>query len=237
MTNFFTTIFYQPILNIVIYIYNIIPGHEIGLVIIVLALLVKLATWPLNAKILSSQKSMNDLQPKLDELKKKFADDKEGLSKAMMELYKEEKVNPFSSCLPMIIQIPIFMAVYRVFRDELSGKAITLLYPFVSHPGAINAIAFGFLSFDKPNLYLAVITAVAQFFQAKLMPMKPPAVKGDGSKDESMAVMMNKQMLFLSPVLTFMFCSSVPSGLAFYWLLITLLSIVQQQMIFRKLNK
>ncbi|MEI6378027.1 MAG: YidC/Oxa1 family membrane protein insertase [Candidatus Falkowbacteria bacterium] len=237
MTNFFNIIFYQPILNIVIYIYNIIPGHEIGLVIIVLAVLVKLATWPLNAKILKSQKMMNDLQPKLEELKKKYVDDKEGLSKAMMELYKAEKVNPFASCLPMLIQLPIFMAVYRVFRDELSGKAITMLYPFVSHPGVINATAFGFLSFDKPNLYLAVITAVAQFFQAKLMPMKPPATQGEGSKDESMAVMMNKQMLFISPILTFMFCATVPSGLAFYWLLITVLSIVQQKMIFHSINK
>lgn len=237
MSNLFQTIFYQPILNFVVFIYNILPWQDIGLVIIVLLIVVRLILWPLNTKMLKSQKAMQALQPKLDELKKKHAGNKEALSREMMELYKSEKVNPFAGCLPLLVQLPIFFAIVRVFSDELSGKTLTLLYSFVHNPGVLNPIAFGFLNFAEKSPYLAVLAGLAQFVQAKLMPMAKPTVSVEGSKDESMAAMMNKQMLYLGPILTIVICWTVPSGLAFYWFLFSVVSIIQQWMIFRTSNK
>lgn len=234
MVNFFTTIFYQPILNLVVLIYNYIPGHDIGITIIVLTILIKLVLYPLSKKSIEGQKALQLLQPKLEEIKKQFADNKEGMSRAMMELYKKEKVNPLSSCLPLLIQLPFFWAIFKVFRDELSGKALVLVYPFISNPGTINAITFGGLDFSKPNIVLAVLAGISQFFQAKMMPMKPPAVKTEGSKDENMMAVMNKQMLYFMPALTIFICLTLPSGLAFYWFISTLLTIAQQWFIFRK---
>src|SRR3989338_4605010 len=100
----FHTVLYQPLYNLLIWLYNTLPGADMGFAIIALTILVKLIMWPLNQSSLVSQKALQDLQPKLEELKKQHKDDKEGLGKAMMELYKREKVNPLSSCLPLLIQ-------------------------------------------------------------------------------------------------------------------------------------
>ncbi len=230
----FTTIFYQPILNLVLVIYNYLPGHDIGWTIIILTVIIKLILYPLSKKSIESQKSLQNLQPKLEEIKARHKDDKEALSRAMMELYKTEKVNPLSSCLPLLIQLPFFWAIFRVFRDDLLGKALVLAYPFVHNPGTLNPIAFGFLDFSKPNIYLGILAGLAQFAQAKMMPVTPPKIKSEGSKDENMMAAMNKQMLYFMPALTIFICYSLPSGLAFYWFVSTLLTIAQQWWIFRQ---
>lgn len=236
MFTLFTTIFYQPILNLVLVIYNFLPGHDIGWTIIILTVVIKAILYPLSKKSIEGQKSLQNLQPKLEELKTRYKDDKEALSRAMMELYKQEKVNPLSSCLPLLIQLPFFWAIFRVFRDDLLGKALVLAYPFIHNPGILNPIAFGFLDFSKPNIYLGILAGLAQFAQAKMMPMAKPAVKTDGSKDENMMAAMNKQMLYLMPVLTVVICYKLPSGLAFYWFISTLLTIAQQWWIFKQHN-
>ena len=165
MSNFFYVVFYQPILNLLIFFYNIIPGHSIGLAIIIMTVLIKLFLWPLSKQSIKSQKSLQDLQPKVDELKKKYANNKEAMGKEMIELYKKEKVNPFSSCLPLLIQLPFFWAVFLVFRDGLSGKSLNLVYSFIDQPAAINSIFLGIIDLAKPNVILAVLAGLAQFCQ------------------------------------------------------------------------
>jgi len=234
MMNFFNTIFYEPILNLLVYIYNIVPGHDIGVTIVILTVIIKLILYPLSKKSIEGQKALQTLQPKLDEIKKQYTGNKEGMSRAMMDLYKKEKVNPLSSCLPLLIQLPFFWAIFRVFKDELQGKTLILIYPFIFNPGTINSLAFGFLDFSKPNIVLAVLAGVSQYFQAKMMPMRQPAVQTEGSKDENMMAIMNKQMLYFMPALTIFICLTLPSGLAFYWFISTILTIGQQWLIFRK---
>lgn len=238
MLHLFEVIFYQPILNLLVAIYNFLPGHDIGLVIIILTLIVRGILYPLSKKSIEAQKSLQNLQPKLEEIKRAHADNKEAASRAMMDLYKQEKVNPLSSCLPLLIQLPFFWAIFRVFRDELTGKALTLVYPFIMNPGAINPIAFGFLDFSKPNIVLAILAGASQFWQAKMMPMRQaPKNAGEGGRDENLMAAMNKQMLYIMPALTVFICFSLPSGLAFYWFIATLFTILQQWIIFRKLDK
>lgn len=234
MAHIFTSIFYQPILNLVVAIYNYLPGHDIGWTIIILTIIVKIVLYPLSKKSIEGQKALQTLQPKLDEIKKKYADNKEGMSRAMMELYKQEKVNPLSSCLPLLLQLPFFWAIFRVFRDELTGKALVLIYGFVHNPGIINPVAFNVIDFSKPNIVFAILAGVSQFFQAKMMPMRPPAIQSEGAKDENMMAIMNKQMLYFMPALTVFICLTLPSGLAFYWFISTLLTIAQQWFIFHQ---
>lgn len=236
MVNIFEIIFYQPILNLLIWLYNIVPGHDVGWAIIGLTVIVKLILYPLSQKSLHGQQALQNLQPKLDEIKKKYPDNKEEQSRAMMELYKQEGVNPLSSCLPLIIQLPFFWAIFRVFRNELAGKAVTLLYPFIHNPGTLNTLAFGLIDFSKPNAILAILAGVAQFLQAKMMPTKAPAAT-QGNQQENMMAAMNKQMLYFMPAITIFISWSLPSGLAFYWFISTILTIVQQWIMFRKLKK
>ena len=230
----FNTFIYQPIFNLLIWLYNILPGHDIGLAIIVMTILVRLAFFPLSRKSIESQKALQDLQPKIEELKAKYKDNKERLGQEMMKLYKENKINPASSCLPLLIQLPFLWAIYRVFAAGLSNGSLDLVYPFIHNPGTINTISFGFMDLAQKQWILAVLAAVAQFWQAKMLSTKKPPIKSEGSKDEAFASIMNKQMVYVLPLFTLWIGLKFPGGLTLYWFITTLLTALQQLLIFKK---
>ncbi len=238
--NFFFVFLFQPIFNLLIFLYNIIPGADVGFAIILLTILIKLALWPLMSSSLKSQKAMQELQPKLDELKKQYGDDKEGLSKAMMALYQNEKVNPLASCLPVLIQLPVLIALYRVLFHGFDAAALNQLYPFVYNPGHINTIFLGLVDLGKANIVLAVLAGVLQFFQARmLMQRQPPkqVATSGGAKDESMLASMNKSMMYMMPIMTVLIGIKLPGGLTLYWVTVTVFSIVQQWWVFKQKEK
>jgi len=236
MIEFFKVILYEPFLNLLVFFYNVIPGHDLGVSIVFLTLSIKLLLLPLSMKAVKGQKELKELQPKLDEIKKKYAKDKEKQTKATMNLYKENKVNPFSSCLPLLIQLPILIAVFQVFRTGLTDANLPV-YSFIHNPGALNTLGFGFLVLSAPNIFLAVITGVAQYIQASMLsgvsPLKSVAKK-EGAKDESMMTTMNKQMKFMMPVMTIIIGSTLPSGLMIYWLIGIVFTILEQKIIFKR---
>lgn len=233
----FQTFFYQPVLNLLVFLYDIVPGHDLGVAIILLTVIIKLILLPLSKQSIKSQKSLQDIQPKVDELKKKYGKNKEEMGKKMMELYKEHKVNPFSSCLPLIIQLPFLIAVFKVFREGFNNGALDLVYPFISRPESINSLSLGFIELSKPNVYLAILAGLAQFWQAKMMMTKKAATKSDGAKDENMMAIMNKQMLYFMPAITVFIGLTLPGGLSLYWFLTTLFTALQQLYIFKKKEK
>lgn len=233
MGNLFTTLFYQPILNLLVFLYNIIPFNDFGVAVILLTVIIKLVFWPLGSKAIKSQKALQDLQPKIDEIKNKYKDDKMASSQAIMSLYKENKVNPFSSCLPLLIQLPFLWAVFKIFSNGVSSH-LDLVYSFIYRPEVINTFSFGFLDLAKPNVYLAVLAGAAQFWQARMMITKKPTVKTAGSKDENIMAIMNKQMLFIMPAITVFIGLSLPGGLTLYWFVITLFTAIQQLLTFKK---
>ncbi|MFA5644457.1 MAG: YidC/Oxa1 family membrane protein insertase [Patescibacteria group bacterium] len=231
MSDLFQTFFYQPILNLLVFLYNIFG--DLGLAIVFLTLVVKLILLPLSKKSIRSQKALQDLQPKINELKAKHKDDKQGMSVALMALYKENKVNPFSSCLPLLIQLPFFWAIFRVFRDGFAQNHLDLLYHFVKNPEIINTFSFGIFNLSKVSPVLAVMAGLAQFWQAKMMTTKKPEIKTEGSKDENMLSIMNKQMLYIMPGVTVLIGLSFPAGLTLYWFLTTLFTALQQKLVFQ----
>jgi len=233
----FHTILYQPLFNLLIWLYNTIPGHDLGFAIIAISLLIRIVLWPLSRVSLKSQKSLQDLQPKLDALKEQFKDDKEGLAKAMMALYKEEKVNPMSSCLPLIIQLPILWALYRVLQDGMSMDGLVNLYSFVARPESINLSFLGFINLAEPHIVMAVIAGILQFVQTKmLMAKRPPKKirKESGARDEDMMAQMNTSMLYFMPVMTVVIGASLPGGLTLYWVIMNVFAIIQQFLTFKK---
>lgn len=237
MSAIFQTIFYQPILNLLVFFYNIVPGHDLGIAIIFLTVIIKIILLPLTKQSIKSQKALQDLQPKIEEIKKKYAGNKEELGRAMMEVYKENKVNPFSSCLPLLIQLPFLFAVFQVFRDGLSNGSLDLVYSFIFRPESINSISLGFVDLSKPNIILAVLAGAAQFWQAKMTITKKGEAKDNGARDENMMAVMNKQMLYFMPALTVFIGLSLPGGLTLYWFIMTVLTAFQQLYIFKHDNK
>lgn len=237
ISQIYHTILYQPIFNLLVFFYNIIPGHDLGIAILLITIVLKIILHPFSVKSIKAQKMLQELQPKLTDLKTKYKDNPQELTKQTMELYKREKISPFSSCLPLLIQFPILIAVYQVFRQGLANNQnLAILYPFVSNPGSINNISFGILNLAKSNIILAVLAGLAQFWVSKmLITKKQPHVPG--AKDENMTAIMNKQMLYFMPIMTIVIGISLPGGLTFYWLITTLLTGLQQWYIFKKMKE
>jgi len=232
----FNLVIYQPLYNILIFLYNVVPGHDFGVSIIIITAIIRLVLWPLSNKSIQGQKSMQGLQPKIKALKEQYKGDKQKLAQATMELYKQEKVSPFSSCLPLLIQLPFLIGFYWVLSAGLKSQNMEVLYPFVQNPGAIKTVSFGFLELSRANWILAVFAGAAQYWQAKMLPTQKPVIKSDGSKDEDMMATMNKQMIYMMPVMTVIIGGTLPAGLTLYWLVTTLLTGLQQMIVFKKKN-
>lgn len=238
--NIFYVFLFQPIFNLLVWLYNLVPGGDMGIAIILLTIIIKLLLWPLMSSSLKSQKAMQSLQPKLDALKIEYKDDKEGLSKAMMALYQTEKVNPLASCLPIVIQLPVLIALYRVLFHGFDVSALNQLYPFVHNPGQIHTMFLGLIDLGKTNIWLAVIAGVLQFFQTRMMITRQPpkqVAKKEGAQDESMLASMNKSMMYMMPVMTVLIGIKLPGGLTLYWVTVTVFSIVQQWWVFQQKEK
>ncbi len=200
--------------------------------IIVLTLVIRLAFFPLSIKALISQREMNKLQPKIKELQDKHKNDKPALGQATMQLYKENKVNPFSGCLPLLIQLPVLIALYGALQSGLKPESLNGLYSFVGHPGTINQIALGFLDLTKKSPLMAILAGALQWLQLK----QSTAAQAPTSKNEpiSPALQMSKQMLYFFPVMVIIIAWNLPTGLTLYWVAATVFSIFEQVYINRK---
>ncbi|SRR6056297_1821899 len=234
MIQLFTVIFYQPIFNLLIFLYNNLSFGDLGVAIILLTIIIRLIFLPLSRKAIKSQKSLQELQPKIEKLKKEHAGDKEKLGKAMMQLYKDNEVNPFSSCLPLLIQLPFFIAVFEIFRDGIGKESLNLVYSFISKPEVVDHLAFGFLDLSQPSIPLAILTGAAQFWQVKMISAKKPEVKSEGAKDENMMAMMNKQMTYFLPLFIVFIGATLPAALTLYLLVFNITMALQQLYMFRK---
>lgn len=227
------TIFHEaltrPLFNILIWFYNIIPGQDLGLAIIAVTVLVRLVLYPSFSKSLKSQKELQQLQPKLNEVKEKYKDNKEAQTKATLELYKEHKINPLSSCLPLLIQLPILIALYKVFLSGLKGNFGSELYSFVANPGTINQTFLG-INLATPNIYMAIIAGAFQFVQTKMITPKQKA-------QDRTAKLMNAQLMYFMPIITVVIAWKLPAALSLYWVVTTLFAIGQQYYIIRKDKK
>ena len=227
----FNTILYQPLLNILILLYEYLPGHDFGLAVIVLTILIKVIFYPLGVKAIKSQKAHSTLQPKIKEIQEKYKDNKEQQTREIMGLYKREKINPFSGCLPLLIQLPVLIALYRVFWSGLQADQMVLLYSFVPLPGVIDSTFFGIVNLANPNIVIAFLAGIFQFVQVKMATPKP---KEDKKKDSSFAGQMQKQMLYFMPAFMVLILFRLPSAVGLYWLTTTLFTIVQQYVILKK---
>lgn len=231
----YNAVFYQPIFNLLVWLYEVVPGQDIGIAIILITIILKIVLFPFSLQSLKSQRAMNALQPKLKALQAEFKDDKEKQARAVMELYASEKVSPFSSCLPLLIQLPFLFALYHALQKGLTNGGFEQLYPFVAHPGTIDVMFLGVVDLAARSWPLALLAGLTQLWQTLMLSPKPnPAAKVPGSKDEDTMAAVNRQMTYLMPVMTFILGLQFPGGLALYWLVMNLLTVAQQWLFFQK---
>jgi len=221
---FFKVILYIPLFNALIFISNFMPKHDLGLGIIALTVVIRFLFFPLSIKSQRSQRALNAINPHIQAIKEKHKNDKTAQGAAMMQLYKEHNINPIAGCLPLLIQLPILIALYQVFIAGLNPQSFSLLYPFVSNPGTINPLFLGFINIGSRNIFLAVLAGVLQFVQAK---QSMAYMKSSGVANPQMSAL-NTQMLYFFPVMIVIIGWNLQAGLILYWIATTLFSIGEQ---------
>ena len=229
MKTFFTEVLYRPLFNALVFLYNTVAFRDLGLAIILLTLLIRFVLYPLFYKSFKNQLVMQRLQPHIKKIQETHKDDKHQQAAKLMELYKEHKFNPFSGIFLLILQLPVLIALYRVFLNDFTATAsLKSLYSFIAPVSPIQASFFGLIDLTKPSMIVLVLAVVAQYFQAKAALPKQSA--------STPATAMGKQMLFIGPLITFFILLMLPAAIGFYWVVSSLFSIFQQFIVTRSLD-
>lgn len=232
MAYLYNQIFYRPIFNVLIFFYNNLAWHDLGIAIILTTLLIRFILYPLFHTGAKQQMMMQRIQPKVKKIQEMHKDDMKKQSDELMALYKEHGVNPFSSILLLIVQIPIMLAFYWVVRSGFGPAQFTNLYSFIPQPASINALFLGLIDLTKSNWILIILAAAAQYLQARLAIYRSPA-----GTTPSAAEKIAKQMSFIAPIMTIVIFYSLPSAIGLYWLVSSLFSVAQQYFINQHLQK
>lgn len=257
MSQLWHLVLYQPLVNALVLFYQIL-FQNLGLAIIGLTVLIRGILVPLTLPSLRATRKMRELAPEIEKLKKKHGDNKQAFAQAQMELYRQHGANPAAGCLPQIIQLLILIALYQAFAQVLQpdGNVIEklnqVLYSSLQFPveTQINT-QFLYLNLAQPDVFrlgslplpgfFLIGAAVVQFLSSKLMmpvakKAEKEAKKTKGEMDD-MAVVMQKQMLYLFPIMTILIGFSFPSGLVLYWFIFSLVTALQYLLINRQSDK
>jgi YidC/Oxa1 family membrane protein insertase len=261
MAQLWHTLLYQPLVNALIFFYQLLFSN-LGLAIIALTAVIRGLLVPLTLPSMKAAKKMRELAPEIEKLKKRHGKDKQAFARAQMDLYKERGANPAAGCLPQIIQLIILIALFQAFRQVLStdGETIKrlneLLYPplRLAADTVINA-RFFYLDLTKPDIFplpegflggilpgipgLFLLGAAAiQFLSSKLMMPQAKKAQEVAKKTpeaaDDMATAMQTQMIYLFPLMTILIGFSFPSGLVLYWLVFSAFTAAQQYLINQK---
>jgi len=235
---FFTTILYQPLYNGLVYLIDIIPFADVGLAVIAFTCIVKLILFPLTKSAVRTQIEMRNIEPEMASIKEKYKNDKQEQAKKMLELYREKKINPFSSFFVILIQLPIIIALYQIFlKSGLPSITVDLLYSFVPVPEKVSMLFLGFFDITKRSILLAVITGVTAYIQAHFsMPPTPPKSEKPSFKDD-LARSMNIQARYVLPLFMFIVGYTVSGAVALYLITSNIFTIGQELVIRRKYKK
>jgi YidC/Oxa1 family membrane protein insertase len=202
------------ILSLMVWLYRWIPNY--GLVIIIISLATKIAFYPLTRTSTQSMKKMQELQPQIKALQEKYKDDREKLGKATMQLYKDKKVNPMSGCLPLLVQSPVFIALFQALRNSIALRhaPFALWINDLSQPDALFLWPMDLPFLGNNFNVLPVLMSMSMWLQTKLTPTT--------ASGGQMAIM--NTML---PIMMLVFFYNMPSGLVLYWLVNTVMTIYQ----------
>jgi len=224
-------LFYRPIYNGLIFLTSVTPGYNLGLAIILLTLIIRTLLLLPSHKAMKAQRRMQEIQPRLEKIKEKYKGDQQKIAAETMAIWKESKVNPFGSCLPMLMQFPFLIALFYVIKGGLNPDNAYLLYTQYGDLGLqnINVNFLGLLDLTKRNFYvLPLVIGGLQFFQMQLAMAKKSKKNGKQSNEMAMATNM---MTYMMPVMIAVFTASLPAGVGIYWGTSTSYGIVQQMFV------
>lgn len=225
MFSLLKTIFFDPLFNVLVVLYNTVALEDLGLAIIFLTIIIRIILFPLFHKGARHQKQLQTLQPKLKKVQEAHKDDRAKQAEAMMALYKEHNISPFSGFFILLVQLPILIVLYQVFIRILKPGALEL-WNFVVAPEVINYTFLGLINLTKSNILIAGLAALLQYLQGKMT--LPKLEKG---KNLSPMERVSRNMVFFGPVITIVILANLPAALGLYWLTSSVFSLGQQYII------
>lgn len=236
----FHEIFYKPMYNVLVYILSFLPTHDVATAVIILTIFVKIILLPLSKKMFLSQIAQKKIQPIISKIQEEYKDNRQMLGIKMMEVYKEHKLNPFSSILLMFIQIPIVFALYFVFsKGGLPSLKIEDLYSFTPHVINVQHVLFN-IDFTKASIYIGILASVFQYIQIRLslnnIPQDSEVSKKTLSElkpEEMIQRQMTIMMKYFIPFIILIASLQVSAAVALYWIVSSVFMIVQE-LYFRK---
>ncbi len=232
MTYLFHTLLTIPIFNLLVVLYKYVAFQDLGFAIILLTIVIRVVLYPLFYKSFRNQTIMQKVQPEIARVQQQHKGNKEEQAKAALALYKQYKVNPFSSFFFVLLQLPLLIAVYQVFSVGFTTEAFSQLYSFVSAPAVINNTLFGFMDITQPSWMIVIFAVIAQFLQSWLaLPKTKPGQQPD--KNAKMA----KNMAYIAPLLTILILPKLPAAVGIYWCITSLFSVGQQYAINKTISK
>ncbi len=239
MIEFFHTILYTPIYNLLIGLTDILPGYDIGLAVVVATLIVKIIIMPLSFAALRTQRAVKAMEPEMKKIRTDLKEDKEAQAQAMFALYKKYNVNPFAGILTLLIQLPIVLSLYWVFNSKtLLTVDTSILYSFIPVPETIAPLFLGIFAVTGASIVLALLAGATQLiygWYAIPMPEKPKEPGKDMSADFGRA--MAVQMRFLLPVFIAVAAYFTSVAIALYFITSNLVSVAQEFIVRREKAK
>lgn len=232
MGAFFNTILYQPLFNALVFLYNTVAFQDLGIAIILLTLVVRLILYPLFYKSFRNQTLMQKLQPEIQKIQHNHKHDREKQARVLMELYRQHRVNPFSSFLLILVQLPILIVLYRLFLQGITPDSFANLYPFVPAPAVLHHSFLGLIDLQSRSILIVVLAAVLQYGQGRLSLPR----RREGDQDSSQAKM-GRSMVWIGPILTVVILATLPAAVGVYWFASSAFSIIQQIVINKQLKK
>jgi len=233
----FNTIFYEPLLNGLAWLVNVLPFHDVGIAIIILTVTVRFIIFPFTHNATVTQTKMRHLEPELKEIKEKFKNNNQEQTKRTMELYKRHGINPVFGLLALFVQIPILFALYKVFLAG-GGFDVSHLYSFISAPGIIHTKFLGLIEITQKSYILAILAGATQFIQMRLSipPIKKTNTATNSFKD-NLAQSMSIQAKYIMPLFVFYIALKFSSALALYWTTMNVFAIVHEAIVRKKAQK
>jgi YidC/Oxa1 family membrane protein insertase len=235
MSSIYHALFFNPLYNIFVSLNHFLPWADVGLIVVLLTFLVRLALYPISRKAIVTQIRMNEIAPELEKLKEKHKNDTEAQARATMALYREKGVNPFSSILLLLIQLPVIFALYRIFLN-LSEIQTNLLYPFVAAPAKFDTLFLGLIDVSGQSLLLALLAALSTYFQISVAASARPVPTKGASSTDNLSRNMQNQMKYFMPVMVFFISYKIAAVAALYWLATNLFTIGQELILRRRLK-
>jgi YidC/Oxa1 family membrane protein insertase len=232
----FDTFFYNPLYNALVLFLHVTPHGDIGVSIMLLTVLVKILLYPLYKSSMITQHKMKKVEKEVKGLKEKHKDQKE-LALKTMEVYKRESIKPFSSIFAIILQIPIFIALYLIFSKGINNNPAHL-YSFIIYPERVSNFALGLFDVSQKYISIGILTGLSYFILAKIQTAKMIVAKEDretfaGQFNE----MLKKQMLYVFPVVTGATAAFFPAAIGVYWITSNILGSLQAVLVNKHILK